>query len=313
MSTTLTAVAAYLPETEFTLEEAAEVLGLSDQELKRYRRFFGLDRVRWAPQARQADLLVEALRRLPDLDAHRSRIRYAVHARTIEPTGPYAAQPLHEALAAVGLGHVQAFAISQHACASGLLSVDLAGRLLTADGDPDALVLVLTGEKTYPHVARFMPAAMVMGESSAACLVGLDGARDRVLAYTTRTFGEFHAITARSGPLAAQFEQMYIPALADLITDTVAAAAAGLTLADLRLVLPHNVNRISWTRLGRLLDLPLDRLMLDNIARTGHCFCADPFINYVRALELGLLRPGDHYLMASVGLGATFSAMLLRH
>ncbi|GAA2368566.1 3-oxoacyl-ACP synthase [Catellatospora methionotrophica] len=310
-ATSLAAVGSFLPDTDVTLEQAATVLGLTDQELKRYRRFFGLDRVRWATGARQEDLLVAAIGQLPDLDAYRGRIRYAIHARTIEPTGAYSSQPLHTALARTGLGHAQAFALSQHACSSGLLAVDLAGRLLDTDGDPDALVLVLTGEKTYPHVARFMPAAMVMGESSAACLVGRDGERDRVLAYTTRTYGQFNAVTVRSGPQAAAFEQMYIPGLADLIRDTV--AQAGLTLDDLRLVLPHNVNRISWTRLARLLDLPLDRLMLDNIARTGHCFCADPFVNYSRARELDLLRPGDHYLMASVGLGATFSAMLLRH
>jgi 3-oxoacyl-[acyl-carrier-protein] synthase-3 len=150
-----------------------------------------------------------------------------------------------------------------------------------------------------------------MGEASAACLVGAAGAGDQLLAYTARVFGAYHGITARTGPLAAEFEHMYVPALADIIRDTL--AQAGLGLDDLRLILPHNVNRLSWTRLCHLMDLPLDRVMMDNIPVTGHCFCADPFINYVHARDTGRLRPGEHYLMASVGLGATFSAMLFRH
>jgi len=311
MTTSLVEVAAYLPETSVPLEKAGEILGLTVREVRRYRRFFGLREVRWDPGARQVDLLVAAANRLPMLSLYRHRIRYVMHARTIEPTGPYSVDPLHEAVDELGLDQAVTFSVSQHACASGLLAVDLAGRLLAAEGDPDALVLVLTGEKTYPHVAQFMPAAMVMGEAAAACLVGAAGDGDQLRAYTTRVFGAYHGITARTGPLAAEFEQMYVPALAEVIRDTLANAGVGL--GDLRLILPHNVNRLSWTRLCHLMDLPLDRVMLDNIPVTGHCFCADPFINYVRARDTGRLRPGDHYLMASVGLGATFSAMLFRH
>ncbi len=47
----------------------------------------------------------------------------------------------------------------------------------------------------------------------------------------------------------------------------------------LDLVLPHNVNRYSWSTTARLLGLPLDRIYLENVPKTGHCFCADPFIN----------------------------------
>ena len=66
------------------------------------------------------------------------------------------------------------------------------------------------------------------------------------------------------------------------------------------------------TLLIALLGIPLARVFLDNVPVTGHCFAADPFINYVSARDAGRLRPGDLYLMASVGLGATFSAMVLR-
>jgi 3-oxoacyl-[acyl-carrier-protein] synthase III len=95
----------------------------------------------------------------------------------------------------------------------------------------------------------------------------------------------------------------------------VAAAQAGLGLGleDVALILPHNVNVVSWQRLCQAAGIPLQVVMLDNVARTGHCFCTDPFLNYSTAIERGVLHPGDHYLMAAVGTGATFSAMIFRH
>lgn len=309
--TSLVEVAAHLPKDSYSLEEAAAPLNLSAQEVRRFRRFFGLDKVRWDLQARQADLLVEAARGLTGLAGNEHRVRFVLHARTLEHVAPYSAAPLHQAVHTLGLDHAVAFAVSQHACASGLLAVDLAGQLLGTLDDPDALVLVLTGEKTYPHVSHYMPAVMVMGEASAACLVGLHNDRDQVVNYLTRTHGEYSDITILSAETVAKFEKAYIPTLAELIRDTV--AQAGLGLDDLQVILPHNVNRYSWVMLCKLLDIPMERVLLENIPVTGHCFCADPFVNYTQARADGRLRPGDHYLMVSAGVGATFSALLLRH
>jgi len=62
--------------------------------------------------------------------------------------------------------------------------------------------------------------------------------------------------------------------------------------------------------LGNALVSAQVKLALD---KTGHCFCADPFINYQTVRELGLLKPGDKYLMTSAGLGQTFSAAVFQH
>jgi len=90
---------------------------------------------------------------------------------------------------------------------------------------------------------------------------------------------------------------------------------AGVTLDDIRVVLPHNVNLVTWQRMCLLLDFPPERVLLENIASNGHVYCADMFINYATARERGLLRPGEKYLAAAVGAGggATFSAMVFEH
>jgi 3-oxoacyl-[acyl-carrier-protein] synthase-3 len=69
----------------------------------------------------------------------------------------------------------------------------------------------------------------------------------------------------------------------------------------------------SWRMICRQLGYPVDQVVLDNVPSVGHSFAADAFINLRTAITGGLLRPGDHYLIAAAGVGATFSAMALRH
>jgi len=131
-----------------------------------------------------------------------------------------------------------------------------------------------------------------------------------VLSYEWLVDGEFRDGATMSETTRSHFHQRYPHILAGIIR--AAVAKAGLELADISIVLPHNVNRAGWVRVAKLLELPLGRVFLDNVPVTGHAFCADPFVNYVSAVDVDLLPPGRPYLMASVGDGAVFSAMVLR-
>ncbi|MBT3073219.1 MULTISPECIES: 3-oxoacyl-[acyl-carrier-protein] synthase III C-terminal domain-containing protein [Streptomyces] len=309
--TALRAVAAHLPSRSVPVASLQKELDLSDGQLRVMQRVFGLSEVLREPTGTVAELMLAAARGLDGLRGHEHLVRYVVQARTMPAVAPYPVNPLHEVRKALGLGHAQVFSVFQHACASGLLAVDLCGKLLAADGDPEALALVLTGEKTFTPAARTVPGTAVNGEAAAAVLVGVGGERDRVLGYATRTHGRFNAALSLTPEVAAQFQQAYPAALAEVLL--AAAARAGTSLDELALILPHNVNRVSWVRLCRDLGIPLEKVLLENVPVTGHCFCADPFLNYRTAADRGLLRPGDRYLMAAVGLGATFSAMVLQH
>jgi 3-oxoacyl-[acyl-carrier-protein] synthase-3 len=263
------------------------------------------------PSGTVADLLLAAAGRLGALRGREDRVRYVVYARTVESVEPYPACALQDVRDGLGLDRAVAFTVTQHGCASGLLAVDLVGRLLAQDGDPDALALVLTGEKAFTADVRMIPETSIMGEASAAALVRHGGPGGHVLAYATRTLGRFSDWLHPTGTLADEFREVYLEALTGVVL--AALERAGMRLDDLDLVLPHNVNRHSWVRWCRQLGYPLERVLLANVPTLGHCFCADPFINHTTALELGLLGPGDRYLMASVGLGATFSAMVFEH
>ena len=317
--TALEAVAAYQPAARLTVEELAGPLGLTDMEVKLFRRFHGLRAVCHDPETSLPDLLLRAAAALAPLRGQEHRVRYVLWARAFPTVVPYPLNPLQDVCRALGLEHALAFTVTQQSCVSSLLAIDLAGRLLAADAtdvEPtppagaEPLALVLTGEKAFTRDAQLLPGMSLFSEGSSACLVSAAGTRDRLLAYACSQRGEFDPA---GGVSAEVFQQEYRPLLAGVIHQ--ALEQAGLSLDDIGLILPHNVNRVTWQRMSRLLGIPVDRVLLDNIASNGHVFCSDAFLNYQTARERGLLRAGDRYLVASVGAGhgATFAAMVFQH
>ncbi|WP_432988943.1 3-oxoacyl-[acyl-carrier-protein] synthase III C-terminal domain-containing protein [Dactylosporangium sp. CA-233914] len=306
--TTLAAVGTFVPTDRVPIESYAEAFDLTPMQVRVFRRYHKL-----GSAARSAETLTGLLRlALADLalsDEQRARVRYVLYARTFPVVVPYPHNPLHQALQDAGLGHAQAFGVGQQACASGLLAVDLAGRLLEADGD-DGLAIVLAGEKAFTGEAQFVPETSMFGEGASACLVAASGERDRLLSYVARLRGEFDGDLEE---VAAEFQRIYHDALGEAVT--AAVAKAGLALDDIAVVLPHNVNQVAWQRTCKRIGYPLERVLLSHVADFGHVFCADAFINHRTAVERGLLRPGDRYVIAAAGAGrgAAFSAMVLEH
>jgi 3-oxoacyl-[acyl-carrier-protein] synthase-3 len=313
--TALEAVSVYLPPTRIPIADLAGSLGLSSVQVRVFQRFHGLRAVGRDPDSSLRDLLLKAAAGLAGLRGHEHRIRYLLHARAMPVVSPYPENPLHEVGQALGLGHALAFTVTHQSCASGLQAIDLAGRLLAADpgaGDgPDGpLALVLTGEKAFTREAQVFPDTTIFGEGAAACLVSASGRGDRLLAYAVSVRGEFDSAT---GGNDSRLQHEYRPSLAGVIHQ--ALDEAGVKLDEIKVLLPHNVNVVTWQRMCLLLEFPLDRVLLDNVPASGHAFCVDMFANYQTACERGLLRPGDRYLAAAVGAGggATFAAMVFEH
>ncbi len=308
--TALAGVAAYVPEGRVPLEHLATRLELDAMQVKVFRRFHGLDRISMAPDEGLLDLLLAATDRLAELRGRERDVRYVLHARTFPVVAPYPRNPLHDLCRARGLDRAVGFTVTHHACATGLLAIDVAGRLLAGERDPDALALVLSGEKAFTRDAQVLDETSVFGEGAAACLVSADGPRDRLLSYATGQRGDFDDEVSTDPELFARENPA---ALAAAVLKAV--ERAGLTVADLDLILPHNVNLVSWRRLAKRIGVPVDRVLLENVPRYGHLFCADAFVNYRTAVDSGRLAPGDRFLVAAAGAarGATFSAMVFEH
>ena len=309
----LAEVAAYVPAQRVTIESLAPELDLSPMQVKVFQRYHGLSQVSRDPDRSLLELLTSAALQLRGLNGQRERVRYVLYARSMPVAAPFPLNPLHKLSQRLGLDHAVAFTVTHQACATSLHAIHLAGQLLAADGDTDALALIVAGEKAYTRVAQIVPETSFFAEASAACLVSHGGPRDRLLTYAAESRGEFDSDLAERPDLLGAFQEASPAALANVIT--VAVKEAGLRLEDVSLIMPHNVNKVSWRRVCRLLDYPVQKVLLDNVASIGHGFCADAFINYQTMAERGLLESGDRYVIAASGaaLGATFSAMVFEH
>lgn len=318
--TTLEAVSTYLPRTSVAVADVLRDLGHAERAVP-YERYFGFSRVRADPAEQLAQQLGSAVAGLGLTDAARREVRYVVHAPTIAFAGTYARSAPAAVAEQEGLERATCFTVSQHACASPFIAVDVVAGLLRdeevrASLPPGTLRgLVLAGEKTFTDEARHIVDSAVMGEGTAAVLVGTgsDGpgphGGDVVVGYRSRTWGEFHGAPYLDPEGQARFEAMYVDGLCEVVRRTV--ESAGLRPTDVT-VLPHKVNRLSWLRVQRRLGLPSGRIILEGQSDTGHCFGADPFLGLHAAVAADRLAPGDHYLLVAAGLGATMAAMLVR-
>ena len=83
--------------------------------------------------------------------------------------------------------------------------------------------------------------------------------------------------------------------------------------AQIKCLFPHNVNISSWRQIALASGFSFDQIFLDNVSKMGHCFGFDQFVNLKDGIKQKKIKPGDYYLLATVGLGATFSILLFQY
>lgn len=308
MTLYLRKVASFIPEQSTAIVDMQDSLGIADAEVRLLTKFLGLERILSADGLSTLDMLLAAGQEcLTDVD--RSTVRYLIHAHTLQHVAPPSLRWMDVLRDKLLLDGVSAFSMSHQGCVVGLNVLKAAEGLLLSE-PPGSTALILVGEKGLSPVMQHIPGTSVLGDATAALVVGLDGPGDAVLSVAHRTYGEYHQAMQMPEDLQRSYRQDYVPTVAAVIRDAV--ALAGLTFADIDLILPHNVNRYSWTSIARLLGLPIERVYLENVPKTGHCFCADPFMNLSTSRVEGAVRPGDVLVMVSAGQGGTFSASVIQ-
>ncbi len=291
-----------------TIAQLSAELGLSAAQERFYSRFLGLDQVATAGELTVLDMLLSVGgQTLAGTD--RSAIGYLIHAHTMQHVAPQSARLVGSLRDKLGLPGAKAFSLANQGCVSGLYALGVAQSLLRTE-PAGTCALLLVGEKAGASDGRLIPGATLLGDGAVGVLLGLGGPGDAVLATSHRTLGEYHESRGMSRATQKEYQKVYVPMMETVLSE--AAGRAGFSLADAAMILPHNVNRFSWIEVARRLDLPEDRIYLDNIARDGHCYGSDPFVNLEAARAVGRVAAGDHVLLVSAGQGATFTATAVR-
>lgn len=195
-------------------------------------------------------------------------------------------------------------------CAATLNAFEMA-QVMLRNYDSNAKAIIVVGERAFTPTVQLIPNTSITGDAAAAVLVSKNGARDRLINMHIQTAGKYHRGIWMSAEESRDFERTYVPLLCQTIQKAI--SKAGITLGDVKIILPHNVNRISWDKTARALQVSTEKIYLKNISQYGHCFGADILINYLDAKKDALIQPGDYYLMATVGLGASFAAAVFQN
>ena len=215
----------------------------------------------------------------------------------------YPAGQLHQAL---GLpATTRAVAVTQQGCGGLPALIEIAGSILQSSPAPSA-VLCLAGER-LPAGARREILYNVISDGAGAVLVERDSPRNRVLASVQHTQSYYWDTPRREAELLAA----YFPMAQRVIT--AALAKAGISLAEVRWFVPHNVSWRSWQILAQLLTLPEEKIWHHNIGRVGHTISCDHIINLVDMATSGAVHPGDRLVLFTFGFGANWSCQVVQH
>jgi 3-oxoacyl-[acyl-carrier-protein] synthase-3 len=156
-----------------------------------------------------------------------------------------------------------------------------------------------------------IPRSTVMGEASCAILIENTEKNHHLIATAFDIQGQYASGSWLNSYLQMDFEKKYAQWLSGVIKRAVQNAK--ISLNQIKKIIPHNVNLISWKSTLKKLGASQQQIFLENIPVTGHCFGADNFINLNAVLGQDELQPGDYYLLVTVGLGAVFVASVFQY
>jgi 3-oxoacyl-[acyl-carrier-protein] synthase-3 len=203
----------------------------------------------------------------------------------------------------LGLPHVPVMGVAQLACNAMQGCIRLARALIVAEPALEHVLCVCADR--FPPDANREIVYNLMSDGASAVLVSRGGGRNRILGSTQITRGVYWDGESSHDQLVAS----YFPLARQVILDGL--GQAGLAVAALDLLIPHNINRKSWDILSQVVGISPSKIFTDNIARVGHVVASDNVINYVDAMAAGRVRPGDKVAWFVTGFGAHWSCTVL--
>lgn len=196
---------------------------------------------------------------------------------------------------------------SLYKCVGYFKAVELLQRILL----PNDLGLIITGEVAFTPKLRVVPRSTIVGDAATASLFSLSGMHHYLLSVKTKLIEGYEKGIYLSDAQLYQFEKKYINKTISVIFEALHDAC--ISLSEIKMILPHNVNIPTWQKIAEALQFPIEKIYLDNIPRFGHSFCSDHLINLQSVIADGYLNFGDYYLMVGCGLGFFISAAVWRY
>lgn len=314
-----------VPERVVTNTELAQIVDTSDEWI-RSRTGIQQRRVAVDPRETTVTLGTKAARAalaVADLPAHRLDL-IICSTSSPEHIFPSSASLIQDALGAV---HAGAFDLSA-ACSGFVYAVTLASSMIRCGQAENVLVL---GAETLSRIVDWSDrnTCVLFGDGAGAILMqaspapggvlssvlGSDGSGGDLLILPAG--GSRQPATLETVASGQHFVKMDGKAVFRFATRVMAEATkevldkAGLSAADVDLVIPHQANERIIRASMKQLDLPDGKVFI-NLQNYGNTSTASIPIALCEAIEQGRLQPNDNLVMVGFGAGLTWAATAIR-
>ena len=197
------------------------------------------------------------------------------------------------------LGLVNAFpiGITLNNCTSFLSAIVMAANVVS--GGRYTNVLIITADKVYNESIRMNNFAL-LSDAAASCVVtSRDSDGYRLVADIFR---------ASDDPMHSNHGRDDAPLYRRVFNEIMEVAE--LRPEQIRQVFCSNIFRSVTMMKERKLGLSKSQIFLDNVARYGHCFSADNFINLIDYEKANPAAAGDHFMISADAPNLRASLML---
>ncbi len=203
------------------------------------------------------------------------------------------------------------FALSGQPCAIFHMGVQVAEYLLMApDEKEDAGILLIGADKVYSSDERIF-FNTIMGDSVLAAFITRKKAEIKILASCSSSQIVGYAGEYTPEDITAQFRRVNPLNIRDAMEACV--ERAGMTLKDIRYIVPHSCNLQLWDSVSVIARFPRERILDRYLQNTGHLNSNDSFIHYLRGIRDGFIRKGDVCILVNPGFGGTRGCTLLEY
>jgi len=209
--------------------------------------------------------------------------------------------PASELQADFGMEKAFVIGLNQQACTGMLGALRLGRNMLRAEEDLEN-ILCITADR-FPQTAKYEQSYNLISDGAAACLLSRSPQGFRLI--------DVHHITNGAMVDASDDETVgsYFNYTCRLVEESL--ARAGMSLAEIRWVVPQNTNRKAWQILSRLLKLDDSQAYFPSMATTGHVISADNIINLAALADSGEMQTGDRIVTFMAGYGSNWQCAIL--
>jgi len=228
----------------------------------------------------------------------------------------------------LGAREVPSYDLAGSGCAGFLLGLDVArsrvrsgaGRVLVIGVEllsrlmdwQERNTAVLFGDAAGAMIVGYGEGAEIL-----AAMAGTDGSRADILGRevggTRRPFSLEMAQERRHLQISMNGREVFREAVRRMTEASQRVLEkAGLTTADVDLMIPHQANLRILQATAKALDLPMEKVFV-NVQEYGNTGSASVPLALWEAQRAGRIRPGDRVLLTSFGAGFHWAAVLLRY